>query len=85
MQSRQVRDAGTTMGSELMTFIANSLCEVLDAIAAGAECNMESIACHLDALYLARQQRFRNLTPEQVPELTSGLRRLAEVGNTTPN
>lgn len=85
MQSRQVRDAGTTMGSELMTFIANSLCEVLDAIAAGAECNMESVACHLDALYLARQQRFRNLTPEQVPELTSGLRRLAEVGNTSPN
>lgn len=84
VQSRQVRDAGTTMGSELLTFIANLLCEVLDAVAAGAECNMESIGCHVDALYLARQQKFRGLTPEQVPELTSGLRRIAEVIGTSP-
>ena len=84
-QSRQVRDAGTTMGSELLTFIANSLCEILDAIEAGGECNMESIACHIDALYLARHKRFRNLTPDQVPELTSGLRRVAEVVSTSPN
>lgn len=84
MQSRQVRDAGTTMGAELLTFIANSLCEMLDAIAAGAECNMESIGCHLDALYLARQRKFRGLSPDQVPELTSGLRRVAEVISTSP-
>lgn len=84
IQSRQIRDSGTTMGSELMTFIANSMCEVLDAIADGADCNMESIVCHLDALVLARQPQFRNLTPEQVPELTSGLRRLAEAVTTAP-
>lgn len=82
--SRQVRDAGTTMGSQLLTFIANSLCEVLDAITDGAECNIESIACHLDALFLARQRQFRNLTPEQMPELTRGLRRVAEVVGTSP-
>lgn len=84
MHSRQVRDAGTTMGSELLTFIANSLSDVLDAITAGAECNMESITCHLDALFLARQHPFRNMKPEQVPELTSGLKRVVEVVSTSP-
>ena len=74
--SRQLRDVGTTMGFELLTYIANSFCEVLDAIAAGAEYNMESITCHLDALFLARQKSYRSLKPEQVPELTSGLRRV---------
>lgn len=82
--SRRLRDVGTTMGFELTTFIANSLCEVLDAIAAGAECSMESIACHLDALYLARQQNYRGLKPEQVPELTRGLRRIADQVSTSP-
>lgn len=85
LHSSQIRDAGTTMGSELITFIAGSLCEVLDAITAGAECNMDSIACHLDALFLARQRQFRGMKPEQVPELTRGLRRVVQVVNTTPN
>jgi hypothetical protein len=85
LHSAQIRDAGTTMGSELITFIAGSLCEVLDAVAAGAECNMDSIVCHLDALFLARQRQFRGMKPEQVPELTRGLRRVVQVVNTTPN
>lgn len=85
LHSAQIRDAGTTMGSELITFIAGSFCEVLDAIAAGAECNMDSITCHLDALFLARQRRFRGMKPNEVPELTSGLRRVVEVVNTSPN
>lgn len=84
-QSRQLRDVGTTMGFELLTFIANSLCEVLDAIAAGAEFNMESITCHLDALFLSRQPPYRNMKPEQVPELTSGLRRVADFVSTSPS
>lgn len=83
--SRQIRDAGTTMGSELLTFIASSLCDVLDAIEAGAECNMESITCHVDALFLARQRQFRGMRPDQVPELTDGLRRVVKVVSTTPN
>lgn len=82
--SRQIRDAGTTMGAELLTFIAASLCEVLDAIEAGAECNLDSIACHTDALFLARQQRYRGMRPDEVPELTAGLRRVAEVVSTSP-
>jgi len=74
--SRRLRDVGTTMGFELLTFVADSLCEVLDAIEAGAECNMETITCHVDALFLARQQAYRGVKPDQVPELTRGLRRI---------
>lgn len=75
--SRHVRDVGTTMGFMLLTFIAGSLCDVLDGIAAGAEYNMESVVCHVDSLFLARQPPYRNMRPEQVPELTEGLRQIA--------
>lgn len=75
--SRQLRDVGTTMGYELLTYIANSLCEVLDAIEGGAELNIETVTCHLDAIFLARQQPYRNMRPDQVPELINGLRRVA--------
>jgi hypothetical protein len=76
--SNQLRDVGTTVGFELLTFIANTLCTILDGIKAGAECNMESLICHIDALLLIRQKRFRHLRPDQVPELSRGLHRVAE-------
>jgi hypothetical protein len=78
VHSRNIRDVGTTMGSELLSFVANSLCEVLDAIEAGVNCNLESITCHLDALILARQPEYRGLSPEQLPELAAGLRSVAD-------
>ena len=81
---RRLRDVGTTMGFELLTFVADSLCDVLDAIAAGVECNMETITCHVDALFLARQRAYRGMKPEQVPELISGLRRIVDQVNTSP-
>ena len=77
-RSRQLRDSSGTLGYELLAFIANSLCELLDSIEAGSECNIESIACHTDALMLARQQSYRRLRPEQVPELTKGLQRVVK-------
>jgi hypothetical protein len=77
-RSRQLRDSATPLGFELLAFIANSLCEICDSIEAGSECNMESIACHLDALLLARQKSYRHLKPEQVPDLTKGLRRVVK-------
>jgi hypothetical protein len=83
--SRQMRDVGTTMGFELLTYVADSLCEILDAVAAGAELNMDSITCHLDALYLARQRPYCHMKPDQVPELTSGLRRVVERVSTSPH
>jgi len=85
IKSRQLRDIGTTMGFELLTFIADSLLEIFEATPAGAECNIESIACHLDALVLVKQKSYRNLKPEQLPELTRGLRRVAECATTCSN
>jgi hypothetical protein len=82
--SRQLRDVGTTMGFMLLTFIAGSLCEILDEITAGAEYNLDSVTCHVDSLFLARQKRYRNMRPDQVPELTRGLRRIADNISTSP-
>lgn len=83
--ARQLRDVGTTMGSELLSYIAGSLCEILDEITAGAKCNIDSITCHVDALFLARQRPYWGLKPEQVPELTAGLRRVVDHVSTSPN
>jgi hypothetical protein len=77
-QSRQIHDVGTTIGAELVTFIAESLCDLLDSIQAGASCNMESIVLHLNALMMARREPYRRMRPDQLPELTKGLRRVTE-------
>ena len=76
--TNQLRDVGTTVGFELLTFISNTLSTILDGIKAGAECNMESLTCHIDSLLLIRQKQFRHLRPDQVPELSRGLHRVAE-------
>ena len=76
--ANQLRDTGTTVGFELLTFIANTLCTILDGIKAGAECKMDSLTCHIDALLLIRQKQFRHLRPDQVPELSGGLHQVAE-------
>ena len=76
--SCELRDIGTTMGYELVTFVANRLCEVLDAMRNGAEYDKVLICCHLDALQLARQDTYKNVGPDKVPDLCDGLRRAAE-------
>ncbi len=80
--ARQLRDVAMTMGFELLSCIADSLCMLLDSIAAGAEYNDDAVACHLDALSLARQPGYRHLKPAQVPELINGLYRVATVAVT---
>jgi chemotaxis protein histidine kinase CheA len=80
--SRQLGDVGATMGYELLTFIANNLCGILNAIKAGADYDKEMIDCHVSALHLSRQEPYRSMRPEQVPELTRGLRRTAELAGT---
>jgi hypothetical protein len=42
------------------------------------------IDCHIDALFLARTDRYRHLRPEQLPEMTSGLRRVVERASGIP-
>lgn len=78
---RQLRDTGTTMGLALVTFISDNLCKVLDAVKSGAPYDAEVIDCHIDALFLAKQDGYRNIRPEQVPEMTSGLHRMLERAN----
>ena len=78
LHCRYIRDIGTTMGYELASFVANNLCEIFASIKAGAEYRGDLVDCHLQALLLAKQEQYRNLRPEQLPELSSGLRRVAE-------
>ena len=82
--SRHIRDVGTTMGFELVTFIANNLCEIFEVIVAGASTRYEIIDCHIDALLLAKQEQYRHLRPDQFPELDRGLRRMLEVAGDSP-
>jgi hypothetical protein len=82
--AHQLRDVGTTVGFELLTFIAGTLCTIFDGIKAGADVNMESIVCHIDALLLIRQRKYRNLRPDQVPELSRGLFRVADIVSIVP-
>jgi hypothetical protein len=80
----QLRDVGSTMGYELVTFIASNLCEILDVIKAGTAYDREMINCHVDALLLARTEPYCRLRPEQVPEMVSGLRRVVELASVGP-
>ena len=81
--SRQLCESSGTLGFQLLSFVAGSLCDALDSIQAGAECNMEMIACHIDALNLTAGKSYRRLQPEQVPELTEGLRQVARFRRTS--
>ena len=81
----ELRDVGATMGYELITFVANNLCKILDVIKSGAAYDREMINCHVDALLLAKMEQYRHLRPEQVPEMASGLRRVAEMASIAPD
>jgi hypothetical protein len=82
---RQLRDIGSTIGYPLLTFIASNLCDILENPNKGVDINLETINCHVDALQLARQARYRNMRPDQLPELTGGLRRVAEFLRVSPD
>jgi hypothetical protein len=82
--SNQLRDVGTTMGFELVSYVANTLSIILSRIKAGAECNIDSIVCHMHALSLVRQENYRRLRPDEVPELLEGLHQVAESVSIVP-
>jgi hypothetical protein len=82
--SEQLRDVGGTMGYELVTFIAKTLCEVLDAYIAGGTYDKDVIRCHQDAFKLARLEAYRHLRPDEVPEMTKGLLRMVEIASIVP-
>ena len=74
----QLRDVGTTMGFELITLISSNLCDVLNAVRAGTPCDAQTIECHIDALVLTSKPPYCGLRPDQLPEMTSGLRQIVE-------
>lgn len=79
-----LRDVGATMGYELVTFVARTLCEILDAYIAGAPYDQNVIDCHSDAFLLARMEQYRHLRPDQVPDLANGLLRVVEIASIIP-
>lgn len=83
-RSAYLRDVGGTMGYTLVTFVAATLCDVLEAYIAGAPFDQSVTDCHMDALLLARTDEYRHLRPEEVPELAEGLLRVVEVASIVP-
>lgn len=81
----QLRDVSGTMGYELVTFVARTLCDILEAYIAGAAYDKEVVECHTNAFMLARQEQYRHLTPEEVPEMTQGLLRVVEITSIIPS
>jgi chemotaxis protein histidine kinase CheA len=81
----QLRDVGTTMGFELITVISGNLCEIIDAVRAGTPYEKETIDCHLDALVLTSKPPYCDLRPDQLPEMTSGLRQIVERCSIVPS
>lgn len=73
-----LQDVGATMGYELVTFIARIMCEYFEAVMAGAPYCTETVNLHLDALTLASKPPYCHLRPDQLPEMTGGLRRVVE-------
>jgi hypothetical protein len=84
MRSQELRDTSATLGFELLSYVASSLCALFDSAEAGTAHDIDGIACHIDALNLAKQKSYRRLKPEQVPELTEGLRRVVGRGKAGP-
>jgi hypothetical protein len=80
----QVQDVGTTMGFSLVTFVAKTLCEVLESMKAGAIYDKEMIDCHINALLYVAKDPHRSLTQQQIVELSGGLRHLAGIASIIP-
>ncbi len=75
---RELRNAAEPMGYQLLSFVCMILCDMLSRIGAGAAYDQEAVECVIDALVLASGPPYNVLSPGQVPELTSGLQRIAE-------
>lgn len=81
----QLRDVSGTMGYDLVTFVARTLCDILEAYIAGAAYDEDVVECHNNAFMLARLEQYRHLTPEQVPEMTEGLLRVVKIASIVPS
>jgi hypothetical protein len=75
---QRLADVSATMGYEFMSYVANNLCLMFEAVKRGADYRRDVMVCHLDALALGRKDKFSRMKPEDVPDLTEGLRRVLE-------
>ena len=75
------------MGYELVTFVAGNLCTIFAAFKNGSPYDKGIVDCHINAFLLAKADQYRNLAPEDVPEMTNGLRQVVELAgkNSAPN
>jgi len=78
LHCQRLADVSATMGYDFVSYVANNLCLMFEAIRRGADYRRDVMVCHLDALTLGRKDRFARMKPEDVPELTDGLRRVLE-------
>ena len=78
INSQRLADVAATMDYRFMSFVAKNLSLIFDAIRNGSEYRGDVIECHINALRLSRQQQYRELRSEDLPELSKGLRRILE-------
>ncbi|HWP26600.1 MAG TPA: hypothetical protein VNL39_09695 [Xanthobacteraceae bacterium] len=78
LRCSHLQDVGSTMGYELITFIARIMCEYFESVLAGIPYSSETVNLHVDAITLASKPPYCHLRPDQLPEMTRGLRRVVE-------
>lgn len=74
----QLQSVCAAMDYGLVTFVAENLCKIISTLMAGAEYDKDIVDCHINALLLAKSDQYRTMSPEQVPEMASGLRRVVD-------
>ncbi len=73
--STRLIDVAATMDRPMVGLVARHLHMICEAVRRGAPYHDDIMACHLDALKLCQQRRYRNVAPEDMPELSTDLRR----------
>lgn len=82
---QRLADVGATLDYPLMSLVANNLRQILAAIRQGARYHDEVVSCHMRALLLSRQDRYRRMQPDHVPELSEGLNRVLNSARSSPH
>jgi hypothetical protein len=75
----QLQSVCAAMGYELVTFVAENLCKIILTVMSGAAYDKDMIDCHINAFLLAKTDQYRTMSPDQVPEMARGLRRVVEL------
>ena len=77
----QLQGVCAAMGYNLVTFVAENLCKVIETVMSGSVYDKDMIDCHINAFWLAKTDEYRSMSPAQVPEMAQGLRRVVELAS----